>query len=72
MSSLILPEMAVPASPVRCEDCLHFRSDPAHPLHARLCDRVEGRLLSADYERSLPAPSCGPEGRDFVPRGIAP
>lgn len=49
-----------------CAACAHFVVDFAHPLHANLCNRLGGRLLSADYERSLPAPSCGPEGRDFA------
>ena len=50
-----------------CAACVHFRRDDAHPLHAALCNRIDGRLLSADYERSLPPPSCGPDGRDFIP-----
>lgn len=62
-----MTEDIAPAAPSRpCEACIHFLHDGAHPLHARLCNRLDGRLLSADAERSLDGLSCSAVGREFV------
>lgn len=64
-----MSDAAAPATGRPCSGCAHFVVDHAHPLHAALCDRLGGRLLSATAERRLDPPSCGPAGAFFVARG---
>lgn len=55
--------------PKPCERCASFQYDAGHPLHARLCNRLGGRLLNPDAERESTDPrACGPQGRQFNER----